>query len=1151
MFAILKHLLYVSFLYVQDPTKSPVIPEQGQGQVTLVGIHNCTICDKKYNNKYVLSRHLLTKSHKVHSKGHPDAVLLLQKYHKYIVRLSPFQCLICRYFFNKNEFFEKHIKSEEHANNCVELIGEIKCSICSFKTHLHEAMVEHIDGEEHKANVSKCNKLCVFKESHVQCQCKYCGLSVRAYSRLKRHIILKHPEKEVTAPAVKRRVGVHNKPRCSVCDKKCNSESALKIHIRRRHTGEKPFKCDTCSKAFADHGSLELHNKSQKHTEKVLQEKMAALSENQEDKAGVKIENQDVKEVMEHELNETEVNKIIKDFTESIYSLDGGGGESGIKTDSDWTLRKKPRGRPKGRKNLNVSEELSGAGAKRRRLHPNKIKCKHCDVIVANYNDLRPHYMKEHSTQVKICELCDMVFLSARSLRLHYLSRVHQKNMNQNEEAVDDTTYHKCPICLKKFLDQKYCKFHTEYQHNHLNSEEGVLKKYLGQDMTRKKYKDFLVEVEPLDRTATVQCPECKKDLKKNNIMDHLRMHTGDKVFVCRLCRRGFISAVTLRRHLLGHFGCQDCTCEICGKSYKKPSSLEQHLNIHKMEKSGEQKMHICDVCGQSFYFEHQLAQHVRRHQDRKFVCFYPGCHWKFVFKNELMYHLRSHSKEKPYLCDICGYAASTKVRLQRHNVTHTGERKYHCEYCTYKAGNSTHLHRHMRIHIGSKPYKCPYCDYSCNTHENIRKHIAKTKKHEGMKVYPCKMCTFGTNSSKEFRNHIFECHECEIDEKNLEALSSFSGLYSKQEDPKKLAEGMQVIPVKEKVPRTQQRKRKPKVKEHSPVRDEEQESVAKAMLYFSQEGEYNLDGQNVVYGDQNVRVNEDTAGKYPVPEYQPVTPTTEINHITFPEAVRATQEHIDQMNQYQAVSVEYQRSRSPITIQRSNKLSVKVRSEPKHEVEDDVIRHKTAEGLIELIQKRNPELMSDRDATKAEHGQEDQKPYPPVMSVPRSHSVAVMLTPVQQLGYSNQELVYQPAIFDQHGNDVAKQLLSLGQTGKTVQLPPLPALTQQVPYGQNVTHGSSMFSQSLLSSQQSADLAKETAKSWLQSIAHLTKDDDVHVLKSISGQKGLEHPETRSLLSRPSFRYSSDDYQLKESQEHENGDGGLVIDMSTYIQNE
>ena len=1118
---------------MQEPEDTATPTGENQSAISL---HICTICDKKYNNKYVLSRHLLTKFHKNRSSKHPDAYPLMQRYHKYIVRLSPFQCLICRYFFNKNEFFDDHMKSDEHADNCTDLIGEIKCSICSFKTHLVEAMTEHIDSEEHKMNVSKCNKLCVIKESHIQCRCKYCGLVMRAFSRLKRHIKLKHPNKEITSPASKRKAGVHNRPRCKICQKKCHSESALRIHVRRRHTNERPFDCDICCKSFADRGSRDSHYKSQKHAQKVLEQQYAITSREEDEETKEKISKSKVIiEVKGEESMDYGQNAMNEVANNALSTMDT---NVQVELDPDWTEEnKKPRGRGRPRK------RVTRDGVRIPRA--NKIKCKHCDVTVPNYNDLRPHYLKEHSKQVRICELCDMVFLSARSLRLHYLSRVHQKNMNQNEAAVEDTKYYKCPVCLKKFTDQNYCKFHTEYQHNHMNCEEHVLKKYNGQDVTRQKFKEYLAVVESLERTTGVQCPECHRVLKKNNLMDHLRMHTQEKVFVCRLCHRGFISSVTLRRHLLGHFGCQDCTCDVCGKSYKKLSTLEQHMTIHQMEKTGEQKMHICDVCGQSFYFEHQLNQHSRRHQDRKFKCPFPGCHWKFVFKNELTYHLRSHSQEKPYLCDLCGYAASTKIRLQRHNITHTGERKYHCEYCTYKAGNSTHLHRHMRIHIGSKPYKCPYCEYSCNTHENIRKHISKTKKHEGMKVYPCKLCEYGTNSCKEFRNHLFECHNQEIDEKSLDVLSTFTGLYSKIDDPKRPAEGMQVFPVKEKTPRNMinpTKKKKQRVREASPVRDDEHESIAKTMLYFSQDArqsEYIVENQNVVY----TGVVESDGRKYSIEQYQSVTPTEELNPVSVAETILAGHDPIADLDNYRkTLELEYQ-GREPVVAHRTTKPRV----DPKSEIMNyDLLKGK--EIIAEMIEAERPVYDTERLTIigKSEQEQIDQKLYPGMMTI-NPGSVAVMVTPVRSYGSycHNQEVLYQPHAFvDEHGNDVTKHLLNLGPTTKPVPVNAPATLIQEGAFS-NVSYNPPIFHQTLSPS-------KMTSITMQSDLYPVSRASEGHQLKLIEGkEKGEIHREIRSLLNRPAYKVNNEDFHFKESRrQRQESEESLVIDMSTYIQN-
>lgn len=55
---------------------------------------------------------------------------------------------------------------------------------------------------------------------------------------------------------------------CQICNKAFNQKNALNIHIKK-HTGEKPHKCDYCELSFSQKGNLKTHIKRAHHMDMV------------------------------------------------------------------------------------------------------------------------------------------------------------------------------------------------------------------------------------------------------------------------------------------------------------------------------------------------------------------------------------------------------------------------------------------------------------------------------------------------------------------------------------------------------------------------------------------------------------------------------------------------------------------------------------------------------------------------------------------------------------------------------------------------------------------------------------------------------------------------------------------------------------------
>ncbi|NWW06765.1 EGR1 protein, partial [Oreocharis arfaki] len=101
-----------------------------------------------------------------------------------------------------------------------------------------------------------------------------------------------------------------------------------------------------------------------------------------------------------------------------------------------------------------------------------------------------------------------------------------------------------------------------------------------------RKYPNRPSKTPPHERPYACPVESCDRRFSRSDeLTRHIRIHTGQKPFQCRICMRNFSRSDHLTTHIRTHTGEKPFACDICGRKFARSDERKRHTKIHLRQK--------------------------------------------------------------------------------------------------------------------------------------------------------------------------------------------------------------------------------------------------------------------------------------------------------------------------------------------------------------------------------------------------------------------------------------------------------------------------------------------------------------------------------------------------------------------------------------
>ncbi|XP_035673787.1 early growth response protein 1-like [Branchiostoma floridae] len=101
-----------------------------------------------------------------------------------------------------------------------------------------------------------------------------------------------------------------------------------------------------------------------------------------------------------------------------------------------------------------------------------------------------------------------------------------------------------------------------------------------------RKYPNRNSKTPPHERPYACPVDTCDRRFSRSDeLTRHIRIHTGQKPFQCRICMRNFSRSDHLTTHIRTHTGEKPFQCDTCGRKFARSDERKRHTKIHLRQK--------------------------------------------------------------------------------------------------------------------------------------------------------------------------------------------------------------------------------------------------------------------------------------------------------------------------------------------------------------------------------------------------------------------------------------------------------------------------------------------------------------------------------------------------------------------------------------